>query len=72
MSRYMIALIVAMSATTVHAQDFNFTPGWANTYNFNRLNSGSGGDSEPPELELCRFDMLPKLSRSAFMRMRLR
>lgn len=45
---------------SVLAQDFNYTPGWSNTQNFNRLRERLSDASQLGQLELCRFDMLPR------------
>lgn len=41
------------------AQDFNYTPGWSNTQNFNRLHGRSGTSNQRRNLQPCRFNMLP-------------
>lgn len=52
-----LALIPGFApAAPASAQDFNYVPGWVNTYNHSQV----GKPAEPRELEQCRFDMLPR------------
>jgi hypothetical protein len=57
MLKITLALVVGFAAAApVAAQDFNYVPGWANTYNHSRI----GEPAEPRELQPCRFDMLSR------------
>lgn len=56
---FALSLVVVFSSPIL-AQDFNYTPGWSNTQNFNRLHKRSSDASQPRQLELCRFNMLPR------------
>jgi hypothetical protein len=38
------------------AQNFNYVPGWVNTYNHLQVGELTG----PDELQPCRYDMLPR------------
>jgi len=57
MFRITLALVVGLAAAVpTAAQDFNYVPGWANTYNHSQV----GQSAEPRELQPCRYDMLPR------------
>lgn len=48
-----------LTLSTAAAQDFNYVPGWANTYNHSRV----GQPADPSEIEPCRFSMLAQSER---------
>lgn len=52
-----VVLGVVMQVTGLAtAQDFNYVPGWVNTYNHSQV----GRSEQSGELPPCRFDMLPR------------
>ena len=64
------AMFAAMAiAVPALAQDFNYTPGWSNTHNFNRLHErGTGKSRTNKHLKPCRFDMLPTSQQRALQK----
>lgn len=69
MKRQMIStlamtLALAIAAPAV-AQDFNYTPGWSNTQNFNRLHErgGSSKKSRQKALPGCTIDLVSSRDR---------
>nr|WP_314262321.1 hypothetical protein [uncultured Devosia sp.] len=52
----LVLLLGSVFVAPADAQDFNYVPGWVNTYNHSQV----GNSAEPPGLQPCRYDMLPR------------
>ncbi|PZO64184.1 MAG: hypothetical protein DI498_11750 [Paracoccus denitrificans] len=74
MRKLMVMVVIGLMCTPAVGQDFNYTPGWANTHNFNQLHNRSSGKSKATgkrkakRLEVCRYDMLSASERRVMER----
>ncbi|PZO64183.1 MAG: hypothetical protein DI498_11745 [Paracoccus denitrificans] len=70
MRKLAMTVVIGLLCTPAVGQDFNYTPGWANTHNFNQLHNRSSGKSKATgkqtgtrqgkRQQVCQLEMLSK------------